>query len=409
MLEGVRSAPGEATQLSGTIRIVNDDLLREPTEDERKLLDVVMEDHITRDGTWPIWQYVEAKLFQQHHLEAAPILAGTPRVAVRQGIGSYGWFRTSSTMFSSPQPPDSIALSISGMARSRRGHPDVNRFVAMLRYLCERQRTFHAQPDAVQQINVASEDIRAALSSIGENSSARTGFVWLTSDDDLQRLSKIIPEEPSTWNCTVTAAGNGFVVNVAPFIRPYYAVTDVEDYVQRLVSEIAPKAPPAELSYPHGLALPEAIDYLNAVWREHSSAPLIKVPKAEVAARLSFTCTSAEQFDSQLSGLCQLLDALTMPDGSVAKLHEFDTFLNKHLPEGGYQRVHEAVLTLRSVFTLRAWRQHAADDRNWREAAQRLGVTLPTADWNHAWRRVHLAMIDALGIVREELDGLNNE
>ncbi|MHB8379682.1 MAG: hypothetical protein ACYDB2_07170 [Acidimicrobiales bacterium] len=385
---------------------MNDDLLREPNDNERKLIDVVMEDHINRDGAWPIWQYVEAMLFQQHHLEAAPILAGAPRVAVRQSIGSYGWFRSSSTLFTSPQSADIIGLSVSGMARSNRGHPDVGRFVALLRYLCERQRTFSAQPDVVQKITVTSEDIREALSSNDKNSIPREARPWLISDGDLLRLSKLIGEEPSTWSCAVTADGDGFVVEVAPFIRPYHGVTDIEDYIKRLVAEIAPKASPAELNYPHGLALPEAIDYLNAVWREHSSTPLINIPRAEAAARLAFTCTSAEQFDSQLSGLCQLLDALTMPDGSNAKLHEFDSFLNKHLPDGGYQRAHEAIVTLRSLFTLRAWRQHAADDRSWREAAQRLGVTLPTADWNDAWRRLHLATIDALGTIREEFEGL---
>ena len=391
----------------GTISVMNDDLLREPTEDERKLLDVIMEDHIIRDGAWPIWQYVEAKLFQQHHLEAAPILTGTPRVTVRQSIASYGWFRTSSMVFASPQPADTIALSVSGMARSSRGHPDVKRFVAMLRYLCERQRNFNAQPDVVQRIIVTSEEIRAALSSNGQNSSQWDTWSWSMSNDDLQRLSKLIGEEPSTWNCAVTVEEKGFIVDVAPFIRPYHEVTNVEDYVKRLVAEIAPKAPPAELSYPHGLALPEAIDYLNAVWREHSSAPLIKIPRAEAAARLAFTCASAEQFDSQLSGLCQLLDALTMPDGSNVKLYEFDTFLSGHLPEGGYQRAHEAIETLRALFTLRAWRQHPANNSRWQEAAQRLGVTIPTADWNDAWRRLHLATIDALGIVREEFDGLD--
>lgn len=135
----------------------------------------------------------------------------------------------------------------------------------MLRYLCERQRKFIAQPDVVQRITVTSEGIRAVLSSNGKNSSQWEAWSRSMSDDDLRRLSKIIGEEPSTWNCAVTVDENGFVVDVAPFIGPYDEVTDVEHYVERLVAEIAPKAPPAERSYPHGLALPEAIDYFNAV------------------------------------------------------------------------------------------------------------------------------------------------
>jgi hypothetical protein len=74
------------SQPGGIIGVVDDDLLREPNDNERKLIDVVMEDHINRDGAWPIWQYVEAMLFQQHHMEAAPILAGAPRVTVRSSF-----------------------------------------------------------------------------------------------------------------------------------------------------------------------------------------------------------------------------------------------------------------------------------------------------------------------------------
>jgi hypothetical protein len=375
-------------------------LLRESTTEEEQLLDIVMEDYIARQS-WPNYQYVEAVLYQRHGLEAQPILAGTPRVQVRGGIGSYGWLRTSSTMYDKPQQSDQIALSISGMARSRRGHPDVNRFVAMLGYLCERQRTFVPSPSAVQTIQVTSDEIRDALSLHQDGES-----VWSPSSENIVRIGHLIGEEPSTWNCAVEFSNDGFVVTLAPFIRPYHGVEDVTDYVERVVAEISPPQQNAERAYPSGLALPEAIDYLNAVWHVHAKAPLIRIRKAEVTARLAFECNSSDQFDAQLSGLCQLLDGLDLPNTPGRKLFDLDGYLEKRLDRGSYERVHEAIETLRALVTIRAWRQHAADDRKWREAARRVEVRLPASDWNETWRRVHLAAVNSLAAIREELGGL---
>jgi hypothetical protein len=380
--------------------VTDESLLREPSVEERMLLDVVMDDYINRQD-WPNFQYVEAVLFQRHGLDAQPILATCPRVSVRGGPGRYGWLRTSSSMYGQPQPSDNVALSISGMSRTTRKHPDITGFIATLRYLCDRQRTFTPSPSEVQTILVTSDEIREALT-LGDGVAQ-----WAPLPENLMRIAKLIPQEPSTWNCVVEDRdGGAFKIDVAPFVRPYYGVANVDDYVQRLAAEIGPSEHSTVPLYPSGLALPEAIDFLNAVWWVHARAPLIRVRRAEAAARLALGSSTAEEFESQLSSLCLLLDGLQLPGMSSGKLSDLDAYLAERLDGGAFERVHEAIDTLRALFTIRAWRQHAADERRWREAARRLDVALPTPYWGDAWQRVHLATVSALAIIREEVDGL---
>src|ERR1035438_211836 len=87
-------AGGDCKRRHERLEVSASGLLRESTTEEEQLLDIVMEDYIARQS-WPNYQYVEAVLYQRHGLEAQPILAGTPRVQVRGGIGSYGWLRRS--------------------------------------------------------------------------------------------------------------------------------------------------------------------------------------------------------------------------------------------------------------------------------------------------------------------------
>jgi hypothetical protein len=230
---------------------------------------------------------------------------------------------------------------------------------------------------------------------------------WSAPENELDRHARFIDKEPPTWNCQVQwPATGGFEITVSPLMSRYFDVSSTDDYLDRLITTLVPPRPASVQNYPHGLALPEAIDFLNATWRIHAGSPLIRVRRAEAVARLPYSCENSEQFDAQLSGLCLLLDPLQLPDGSSVKLFEFDSYLKERLPEGNYEAVHAAIGTLRDLFTIRAWRQHSADDRDWRGAANRLGVTLPTVDWQREWAQVQAETITALARIREETEVL---
>ena len=108
----------------------------------------------------------------------------------------------------------------------------------------------------------------------------------------------------------------------------------------------------------------------------------------------------------ELSGLCLLLDSLQIPDSTDSKLSDLDEYLKANLAEGNYIRAHDAIATFRALFTIRAWRQHSADNRDWRSATQRLGVTLPTNNWDLVWAQIRAEAINALAQLREEAEFL---
>lgn len=153
------------------------------------------------------------------------------------------------------------------------------------------------------------------------------------------------------------------------------------------------------------LALAEAIDYLNAIWRLHAGQPLFRIARAEAAAKLTQPCATADEFDARLSALCGILDQLQLPGANGGnKLTDLAGYLAEHLPSSSRPRAAAAVRDLQSLFGLRAWRQHPGTDRRGAIAIERLGVALPTTDWGTAWEMLRSRVVGALAALREEID-----
>jgi len=154
--------------------------------------------------------------------------------------------------------------------------------------------------------------------------------------------------------------------------------------------------------------LPEAIDYLNAVWRLHAGSPLIRIGRAEAAAKLVLDCASAEEFESRVSSLCSILDSLDVPESEGHKLLDLATYLDAHLPEESSARAREAIDDLRALLDIRVWRQHTGTDERAARGMRRLGISLPVYDWGEAWQRVQARSVAALSALREELERLDS-
>ena len=91
------------------------------------------------------------------------------------------------------------------------------------------------------------------------------------------------------------------------------------------------------------LGLHASLDYFNAVWRltalklGSSPIPLFAIPSAEVTAKLALGCNTAEEFDSRLSGLAQVLK-IAPPKGMSPRMGEhplagFVTFLSSKVQD----------------------------------------------------------------------------
>lgn len=378
-------------------------LEREPNENERALLETLKECKEQFD-VWPIFQYVEAVLYRRETpIDARTVLLECPRISIGPaGIGHYGWVRLTSSSPHTPQPEDVVALTMAGMRHVPSALSDTESFLKVLRYLVAREHYFVPSPTKVQVTEVRFEDIWAELLS----AEPRRLFMR---DERLAFLADLLRTEPGTWSFPINVPASDpmtWTVVVSSALRVFDGVTDASDYVERVVDLLTPPLQPSTPSYA-GLTLPEAIDYLNAVWRIHAGEALVRITRAEAAARLAHDCSSVEEFEADLSALCGLLGQLRLPNhAGDAKLIDLKSYLGAQLDPDGYSRVELAVDDLRRLFDLRAWRQHPGADRRGRSAMTALGLQLPTTQWHEAWSIVQASTVKAITSIREEVDKL---
>jgi hypothetical protein len=206
--------------------------LRTPTVAEAALLDVVYDAYVAH-GQWPYYQYVDSTLYNDHgNLDAQSLILGCPRVSIAPaGIGSYGWIRSANPTLSALLAGDAISLTIAGMAHVPRAAPVVRVFLDALAYLIERERSVTPSPTSVQLVGVTSHEVRQALGML------------LRQRPMVDALGDVLQHEPSTWACNLQATDEGgWTVSPGSFLRRYRDISDVADYLDRLLNQLSPEA-----------------------------------------------------------------------------------------------------------------------------------------------------------------------
>jgi hypothetical protein len=371
-------------------------LIAEPTPEQQSLLDLIYQGRRLASSTtqrrWPICQYVEQELCVRHQLDLMRMLSTCPTVGGQMSGGTYGW-----TWSSTRQPGDEIGLTVAGMAHVVGAKGDVELFLGALTVLVDAQRSFKPSPTQVREVNVGVADLGRALEPEG----------YQLGPAGLDSLVDALKCEPATWHCQVAPPEDGWTVTVSPFVRQFAEVDGLESYLERVIEWLTPPAGSPEPLYPSPLSLPEAIDYLNAVWRLHADHTLLRIGRAEAAAKLGLDAATVDEFESRLSALCAILDGLTLPGTDGHKLTDLDTYLHRELSDESAGRASEAVADLRALFGLRVWRQHEGTEYRAANAMARLGITLPVYDWGAAWQQVQARAVAALSALREEVETLS--
>lgn len=211
---------------------------RRASSAEATMLDLVYEayeDH----GQWPIYQYVDSTLYNRFGgLDAQTILLGCPRVSIGPSkIGHYGWFRSSNPTLSAQQPADEISITVAEMAQLPQASRIVGMFMRTLAYLINRERSAKPSPLAVDEVTVTSEEVGLEL------------IMGLQRLDPglLKLMGSILQHEPSTWGCRIEVSGDGtWTAHPDAFLRQYEGVTGIDDYLDRLVQQIAPESAPRD-------------------------------------------------------------------------------------------------------------------------------------------------------------------
>jgi hypothetical protein len=152
--------------------------------------------------------------------------------------------------------------------------------------------------------------------------------------------------------------------------------------------------------------MPAAFDYLDAVWRLRFGEPLVVPPGLERSARLVLDVATAEEADTALSALAEVLKNLKVPGvGGLGghPLQRLAPYLETKLPEEAMPAVSQAVTILDAARQVRASLQHVGAQSRAVKAFTDLGLTYPVADWPLAWRQVQAAVAHSCDRLRQEL------
>jgi hypothetical protein len=382
-------------------------LLAEPTPEQKHLLEAIYEGRaklnppnyhlgVEEDNArpkWPVFQYVEHALYRKHRLSAVEILSTCP--VIRGGGGAYGWVWHTASSPVLLMPEHELALTIAGVRHVAEGSEDIALFLDYLSVLVTNEAAFEPSPDSVRQVTLSPDALVQILRS--------TPATWDLGSRSLAWLRDLAEHEPATWHSRFQPHEQ---IELSRFLRSYGGITTAVEYVERVIAEYAPPIVSSEPLHPSSLSLPEAIDYLNAVWRvHHSGTPLMRVGRVEVAAKLALDCATTEEFESRLSALTSVLDGMNVPDANEGgKLFELKSYLSTKLLDEAAARTNDAIDDLRAMFDLRVWRQHEGTDVRAHRGMQRLGLALPPVEWGEAWAYVQSKAVIALSALREEIE-----
>jgi hypothetical protein len=112
-----------------------------------------------------------------------------------------------------------------------------------------------------------------------------------------------------------------------------------------------------------------------------------------------------DELESCLSAFAGILSQIRLPgQEGHKKLVDLRSFLEQLLDHDSADRTTIAIDDLRAVVALRVWRQHPGADKAARDAAQRLGLTLPSDDWGDTWHRLRSRSVEALSVIRDEVE-----
>ena len=244
-------------------------------------------------GTWPVYQYVQAKLDDLGY-DAEAVFARLP-VLTGGSIGGYTLARRDRT----GTEKEPVKLTIAGMAHLPNFASTVDMFLRVVRELGERRASAPYDPTQVITVEVSSRDLIADLD--------------LADEPLVHLLLELLQGEPATWHGTHVANEADWVLQPSTFIRRFLTVTDVNDYLTRMRDWLAPAAPAAAPEPVSPLGLVTAFGYLDVVWQLRFGRKLVHVPSAERAAQLVFEVTTAAEFTDRLSALGEMFKGFAIP------------------------------------------------------------------------------------------------
>jgi hypothetical protein len=105
-----------------------------------------------------------------------------------------------------------------------------------------------------------------------------------------------------------------WTARVPAVLRSYRDIGSVDDYLDRLISLVAPPEPPSAPRSSGPLYILYAAGYLDAMSKSRTNWRLFLNLDPASVARLTLPCGSEEEFNSFMSALADVLGQVTKPD-----------------------------------------------------------------------------------------------
>lgn len=362
------------------------------TGDQKQLVELVCAAFF-QNGQWPIFQFVEARL-QQSGIDALTTLKSFPYVGSDGHGARYSPVFYERTGRSTPSPGSQVMLTLAGLRHIPNDNGLTDDFLHLIGLL-------------------VSERARAPYSPIHEVSVKITrrqiANIYPPGSERIKLLHGLAKREPPTWSGLSTQPTDDYWWHdIGPSIRDYAELTDVDDYLRRVTTQLELPQVRERPVPPHPRALVGAIDYLDTVWQlRFSKKRLVRIESLERAALLALPVDNADAFDSALSAFADVLGHLSVPDQPGAPdqhpLTKLDTFLAPRLPGANAERIRGALTTLTLIKTVRHGMQHSKAAPDAAAALHTLGIGYPVRDWAWAWDAIRYAAINAFESLREEI------
>lgn len=373
----------------------NHPLLSALTEPQQAVLDVISQIWLTKNARWPAYGYVEREVDRRgHRLEE--VLPTFPAIRA-QGLGALVPEYRAVWVPTGGGPDAKLHLTVAGLAHLPvENQPIISVFLSAVSAMARRRQNAVLDPFDPQEDLVTSTELSALLNR--------------HSDSWIKWLPQVFAHEPATWG------GGQPDVDDQPWIwrstsalRHFVNVNDVNDYLWCINAFLQPavEGPPVEVPDPP-LGLAASLDFLAAVWSLKYGTSLLRLPSATVVTALALDAETADEFDSRLSALGQVLRGLDVPPMPNVPKHPVQYLGARVLtdvPPESRHRVQAAIEVLAAAVAVRNSIQHAPAAPQSVSAMQRLGLVYPLSDWSIAWARVRTRVSLALTDIREELQG----
>ena len=258
-------------------------------------------------GEWPVWQYTDLTL-DRRGLDAEAVLASLPIVGPPGG-GSlrYGLIWRSDPHLQ-PRPDYRITLTIAGLRHLKQAQPLCGAFVTTIRYLVDQQRKLVPSPGRVVEATVSSAAIREEI--LSASIAGRSGPPV---EPIMAKLADVLDREPFLHSALNRPNSVDWEVRVPAVLRQYRDVATLDEYINRATELVAPEEPVSVPLSSWPLDIPNAVGYLDAVWKSRTGSHLFVNLDPASIGRLTQGCDSEEEFNSLMSALADVLGQVVVP------------------------------------------------------------------------------------------------